>query len=116
MSIAIDEAAEYARNRYVGKVHIERRDGRAEIVQDHYMQGICRREGYIAGRTAKPTDEEVKAVADELAAWNFDVAMNSGATIHGASADFSSRSFELLAERVLTAARKTVAESRGSES
>jgi 3-deoxy-D-arabino-heptulosonate 7-phosphate (DAHP) synthase class II len=71
---------------------------------------------YIAGRTAEPTAEEVKAVADELAAWNFDVAMNSGATIHGATADFSSRSFELLAKRVLNAARKAAASSRERES
>jgi cystathionine beta-lyase/cystathionine gamma-synthase len=68
------------------------------------------RVAYVYARTAEPTEEEVKAVADELAAWNFDVAMNSGATIHGASADFSSRSFELLAKRVLTAARKAVTE------
>ena len=68
------------------------------------------RAAYVYARTAEPTEEEVKAVADELAAWNFDVAMNSGATIHGASADFSSRSFELLAKRVLNAARKAVTE------
>ena len=73
-------------------------------------------DGYVAGRTAEPTEEEVKAVADELAAWNFDVAMNSCTTINGATADFSSRSFELLAKRVLNAARKAVAESRELES
>ena len=73
------------------------------------------RAAYQRGRTAEPTEEEVKAAADELAAWNFDVAMNSGTTIHGAAADFSSRSFELLAKRVLTAARKTVTESREVE-
>ena len=73
-------------------------------------------DGYVAGRTAEPTEAEIEAVADELAAWNFDVAMNSGTTIHGASADFSSRSFELLAKRALNAARKSVAESRERES
>jgi cystathionine beta-lyase family protein involved in aluminum resistance len=96
MSIAEDEA--------------EKKYPRDVALTAAFENNVCRRAGYIAGRTAEPTEEEVKAVADELAAWNFDVAMNSGATIHGASADFSSRSFELLAKRILNAARKAVSE------
>jgi cystathionine beta-lyase family protein involved in aluminum resistance len=96
MSIAIDEA--------------EKKYPRDVALTATSENNTCRITGYIAGRTAEPTEEEVKAVADELAAWNFDVAMNSGATIHGASADFSSRSFELLAKRILNAARKAVSE------
>lgn len=115
MSIASEEAEWYALHRYFGRTHIECRNGRSEVVPDSPQKITYRREGYIAGRTAEPTAEEVKAVADELAAWNFDVAMNSGATIHGAAADFSSRSFELLATRMLDAARKAVAESREVE-
>jgi hypothetical protein len=79
-----------------------------ETLSEHDKR--IRREALIA------TDEEVKAVADELAAWNFDVAMNSCITINGASADFSSRSFELLAKRVLNAAYKAAASSRERES
>jgi alkanesulfonate monooxygenase SsuD/methylene tetrahydromethanopterin reductase-like flavin-dependent oxidoreductase (luciferase family) len=115
MSIATDEAEQWAQSRYFGSSHIERHDGHAVSVQNYPQKVRLRAEGYVAGRTAEPTEEEVKAVADELAAWNFDVAMNSGATIHGASADFNSRSFELLAKRVLNAARKAVTESQERE-
>ena len=114
MSIATDEAEKYFPTRYWP--HMEPNgDYRGK---ECYLDGVKSsdiQEPYEHGRTAEPTEEEVKAVADELAAWNFDVAMNSGATIHGAAADFSSRSFELLAKRVLTAARKKVADRREAE-
>lgn len=73
MSIATDEATEYARHRYFGRVHIERRDGNAEIMPNDPRQINFRREGYIAGRTADVTDAEVEAVAKALymaKAWN----------------------------------------------
>ncbi|KAE8127310.1 hypothetical protein [Bifidobacterium tibiigranuli] len=63
MSIAIEEAERYASARYFGRAHIERHDGRAEIIQDHPMRSVCRREGYIAGRSAEPTEAEVRAAA-----------------------------------------------------
>ena len=103
MSIASEEA-----NNLYSKPD-ERTIGRSNLFDFGELRSY-QRAAYQRGRTAEPTEEEVKAVADELAAWNFDVAMNSGATIHGASADFSSRSFELLAKRILNAARKAVTE------
>jgi hypothetical protein len=63
MSIATDEATEYARHRYFGRVHIERRDGNAEIMPNDPRQINFRREGYIAGRTAESTEAEVRAAA-----------------------------------------------------
>lgn len=115
MSIAEEEST----RKYYLLEGPEHGEGLREKLLDAALENrhvIAQREAYVAGRTADPTEEEVKAVADELAAWNFDVAMNSGATIHGATADFSSRSFELLAKRVLNAASKAVAESRERES
>ena len=109
MSIAADEAERYFPTQYWP--HMEPNGD--YLGKECYIEGVKSsdiQEAYEQGRTAEPTEDEVKAVADELAAWNFDVAMNSGATIHGASADFSSRSFELLAKRVLNAARKAVTE------
>lgn len=63
MSIATDEAEEWVQSRYVGSSHIERRNGHAVSVPDHQQQINLRFEGYIAGRTAKVTDEEVEAAA-----------------------------------------------------
>ena len=114
MSIAIDEAAEFARNRYVGKVHIERHDGRAEIVQDHPMHGICRREGYIAGRTAEPTEAEIEAGALAI----FKTLTTSAHPMSDADyadawnciAPMQKDQFKRQAQAVLEAARKAVTE------
>lgn len=62
MSIATDEAEEWAQSRYVGSSHIERHDGRAVSVPNYPQKVSLRAEGYVAGRTAEPTDAEVKAV------------------------------------------------------
>jgi hypothetical protein len=90
MSIAIEEAERYARNRYFGSVHIERRDGNAGIVPNDPRQVNFRREGYIAGRTAESTEAEVRAAAIqqyfvenpyvstlEQAEYDFDATMSS---------------------------------------
>lgn len=61
MSIATDEAEQWAQSRYVGSSHIERHDGRAVSVPNYPQKINLRREGYIAGRTAEPTDAEIKA-------------------------------------------------------
>jgi hypothetical protein len=65
MSIASEEAEWYALHRYVGRTHIEYRDGRSEVVPDFPQKITYRREGYIAGRTAEVTDAEVKAAITE---------------------------------------------------
>ena len=61
MSIATDEAEEWVQSRYVGSSHIERRNGHAVSVPDSQQQINLRFEGYVAGRTAQPTDAEIKA-------------------------------------------------------
>ena len=70
MSIATDEAEQWAQSRYVGSSHIERHDGHAVSVPDYQQKIILRAEGYVAGRTAEPTRVEIeasaKAVYDEL--------------------------------------------------
>ena len=63
MSIATDEAEQYAQSRYFGSVHTERHDGRAVSVPDYPQKTNLRREGYIAGRTAEPTEAEIEASA-----------------------------------------------------
>ena len=65
MSIATDEAEEWAKSKYVGRSHIERHDGRAVSVPDCQQQLNLRIEGYIAGRTAEPTDAETNAAITE---------------------------------------------------
>jgi hypothetical protein len=61
MSIASEEAEWYALHRYVGRTHIEYRDGRSEVLPDFPQKITYRREGYIAGRTAESTEAEVRA-------------------------------------------------------
>ena len=63
MSIATDEAEQWAQSRYFGSVHTERHDGRAVSVPDYPQKTNLRREGYIAGRTAEPTEAEIEAAA-----------------------------------------------------
>lgn len=63
MSIATDEAEQWAQSRYFGSVHTERHDGRAVSVPDYPQKTNLRREGYIAGRTAEPTEAEIEASA-----------------------------------------------------
>ena len=65
MSIATDEAEQWAQSRYFGSVHIERHDGRAVSVPDYPQKVSLRAEGYVAGRTAEPTDAEIKAAITE---------------------------------------------------
>lgn len=62
MSIATDEAEQWAQSRYSGSVHIENIDGRPVIVPNFPQKTNLRREGYVAGRTAEPTEAEIKAV------------------------------------------------------
>jgi hypothetical protein len=63
MSIATDEAEQWAQSRYSGSVHIENIDGRPIIVPNFPQKTNLRREGYIAGRTAEPTEAEIEAGA-----------------------------------------------------
>ena len=65
MSIATDEAEQWAQSSYFGSVHTERHDGRAVSVPDYPQKTNLRREGYIAGRTAEPTEAEIKAAINE---------------------------------------------------
>jgi len=103
-------------SRYDGE-HTSASSNEACVYDAQFDRWIAAHDAQIREEALELNDVEiVKAVADELAAWNFDVAMNSCTTINGATADFSSRSFELLAKRVLNAARKAVAESRELES
>ena len=66
MSIATDEAEQWAQSRYFGSVHTERHDGRAVSVPDYPQKTNLRREGYIAGRTAEPTEAEIEAAAEAM--------------------------------------------------
>jgi hypothetical protein len=65
MSIATDEAEEWAQSMYVGSSHIERHDGCAVSVPDYPQKTNLRREWYIAGRTAEPTESEINAAITE---------------------------------------------------
>ena len=66
MSIATDEAEEWAQSLYVGSSHIERHDGRAVSVPDYPQKVSLRAEGYVAGRTAEPTKAEIEAAAKAM--------------------------------------------------
>ena len=73
MSIATDEAEEWAQSLYVGSSHIERHDGRAVSVPDYPQKVSLRAEGYIAGRTAVARTLEVDDAAYAL--WKTEVNM-----------------------------------------
>lgn len=66
MSIATDEAEQWAQAKYVGSSHIERHDGRAVSVPDYPQKVSLRAEGYVAGRTAEPTEAEIEAAAKRI--------------------------------------------------
>ncbi|GAA6124203.1 hypothetical protein BPY_23110 [Bifidobacterium psychraerophilum] len=66
MSIATDEAEQWAQSRYVGSSHIERHDGRAVSVPDYPQKVSLRAEGYVVGRTAEPTEAEIEAADEAL--------------------------------------------------
>ena len=66
MSIATDEAEQWAQSRYSGSVHIENIDGRPVIVPKFPQKTNLRREGYVAGRTAEPTEAEIEAAAKAM--------------------------------------------------
>lgn len=61
MSIATDEAEEWAQSRYVGSSHIERHDGNSVSVPDYPQKVSLRADGYVAGRTAELTEAEIEA-------------------------------------------------------
>ena len=63
MSIATDEAEQWAQSRYSGSVHTERHDGRPVTVPNFPQKTNLRREGYVHGRTAEPTEAEIEAAA-----------------------------------------------------
>lgn len=65
MSIATDEAGQWAQSRYIGSSHIECHDGHAVSVPDYPQKVSLRADGYVAGRTAKPTDAEINAAITE---------------------------------------------------
>jgi hypothetical protein len=103
MSIARDEAEEYAQRRYVGMVHIERREGRADVVPDFPLQIVYRREGYLAGRQADITDAEIDAVA------TIDCAdATNGCCEFADESDADKRLWRNHARTLLEAARKAV--------
>lgn len=65
MSIATDEAEQWAQSRYIGSSHIERHDGHAVSVPGYPQKVRLRAEGYVAGRTAEPTEAEIEAATTE---------------------------------------------------
>ena len=115
MSIAIDEAEQWAQSRYFGSVHIENIDGRPVIVPNFPQKTNLRREGYVAGRTAEPTEAEIEAAARVL--W-IDEHRNSFPSMNDVemackesfTLDVVSSEYEDRAEHALRAARKAVKE------
>jgi hypothetical protein len=115
MSIATDEAEQWAQSRYVGSSHIERHDGSAVSVPDYPQKTNLRREGYIAGRTVEPTTLEVNESAYML--WKTEANMaglhltESGYTDAWGELSILQRNmYRSKALAVLDAARKAVSE------
>jgi hypothetical protein len=73
MSIATDEAEEWAQSQYVGSSHIERHDGHAVSVPNYPQKVSLRADGYVAGRTARTSTVEVEEAAYAL--WKTEVNM-----------------------------------------
>ena len=69
-----------------------------------------RREGYIAGRTAEPTEAEIEEVAKEIAKTNFKVASVSKRTPVTGTYTYDWHFYVNNAKSALIAARKAVAE------
>ena len=107
MSIATDEAEEWAQSRYVGSSHIERHDGRAVSVPNYQQKINLRREGYIAGRTAEPTKAEIEAAAR---VFFVNLHYPSASLDWDKAADHVRDNWRIKARLALTAARKAVSE------
>ena len=107
MSIATDEAKEWAKSRYAGSSHIERHDCHSVSVPDYQQQINLRREGYIAGRTANPTEAEIEAAAR---AFFGNLHYPSASLDWDKAADQVKDNWRLKARLALTAARKAVTE------
>lgn len=107
MSIATDEAEQWAQSRYSGLVHIENIDGRPVTVPNFPQKTNLRREGYIAGRTAEPTEAEIEAAARVFFG---NLHYPSASLDWGKAADCVKNNWRLKTRLALTAARKAVTE------
>ena len=105
MSIATDEA--------------EKKYPRDVALTAAFENNICRRTGYIAGRTAEVTDAEIKAAAKRIfiflnGPWqgkHYELSYVEGAAIADAAWETAdNRRYEACAEFALKAARKAVME------
>ena len=114
MSIAIDEAEEWAQSLYVGSSHIERHDGRAVSVPDYSQKVSLRAEGYVAGRTAEPTEAEIEAAAKAMCEHNHRISAELGHLHRRSAWDLASESVRAIYRKyaliALSAARKAVTE------
>ena len=107
MSIATDEAEQWAQSRYVGSSHIERHDGHAVSVPDYSQKISLRAEGYVAGRTAEPTEAEIEAAARVFFG---NLHYPSASLDWDKASDYVKDNWRLKTRLALTAARKAVTE------